>query len=172
MQSDVRAFIDLQLIDISLDVNSESEVLNYLIERRLVIDEVNRYVVVDLPETNIDTHLIEVREKFSSEEVFEAVLQKVGFTNDDLRQVLQDDERSKAYLNDRFSTANLLTEDQLRKYYQEHIDEFAEEDLILFFDEARPLIQQRLAMELRAEMISEWVASLVRQAQVVYLQFK
>lgn len=169
MQSDVRAFIDLQLIDVPLDVRSESDVLNYLIERRLVIEEVDRYVVSDLPETNTDTHFLEIRERFSSEEAFAIVLQKVGFTNDDIRQVLKDNERSKAYLNDRFSAVNLLTEDQLRKYYQENVDEFTEEDFILSFDQVKSLVQQRLAMELRAEMISEWVASLVRQAQIIYL---
>jgi len=169
MQSDVRAFIDLQLIDVPLDVRSESDVLNYLIERRLVIEEVDRYVVSDLPETNTDTHFLEIRERFSSEEAFAIVLQKVGFTNDDIRQVLKDNERSKAYLNDRFSAVNLLTEDQLRKYYQENVDEFTEEDFILSFDQVKSLVQQRLAMELHAEMISEWVASLVRQAQIIYL---
>ena len=170
MQSDVRAFIDLQLIDVPLDVHSESDVLNYLIERRLVIDEVDRYVVSDLPETNTNTRFLEIRKKFSSEEAFATVLQKVGFTNDDLRQVLKDNERSKAYLNDRFSAVNILTEDQLRKYYQENVDEFTEKDFILSFDQVKSLVQQRLAMELRAEIISEWVASLVRQAQIIYAQ--
>ena len=40
MQSDVRAFVDLELAELGTDDDSDDVILTYLIERRLVLDEV------------------------------------------------------------------------------------------------------------------------------------
>ena len=47
MHSDVRAFIDLGLADIPEGPDQEANTLTYLIERRLVLDRVDRFVVAE-----------------------------------------------------------------------------------------------------------------------------
>ena len=167
MQSDVRAFVELQLVDIDVGSDDpEAVVLNRLIERRLILEEVDRYVVADPPAATVERRLGEVRAKFSTAEAFETTLARVGFSLDDLRQVLNDNARRDAYLTDRFAAASAPTAAQLRQFYEEHADEFTTASRQLSYDEARPVVQQRVAMELRAEMISEWVADLVRRGDV------
>jgi hypothetical protein len=100
MQSDVRAFVDLRLVDIS--PQTDDTVLTYLIERRLVLDEVDRYVVANPPSTLVEQRFQQVAGGFHSETGFRAALARVGFTDEDLRQVLRDDARRSAYIENRF----------------------------------------------------------------------
>ena len=55
--SDVRAFIDLRLVDIQDGPVPEVEVLNFLIERRVVLDEVNRFVITEPTSVAVDRRL-------------------------------------------------------------------------------------------------------------------
>ncbi len=171
LQSDVRAFVDLQLLtaDIGAGAGSEDDVLTYLIERRLVIDEVERYVASDPPPAGVERRVTAVADRFPSEAAFEAALARVGFTHDDLRQVLRDDMRREAYLESRFGAVPMPTEEQLRAYYEARAGEFVEGGSSLPFVEARPLVLRRVADQRRAALVDEWVAGLVRRGQVIRL---
>ena len=167
MHSDVRAFIDLKLVDVAQDAEPEATTLTRLVERWLILDQVDRYVVADPPATIIERQLTEVRTSFSSEAAFISALEQVGYTTDDLRQVLRDNIRRDAYLEDRFMAVRLPSDDQLREYFEAHADEFTRSGRPLTFDEARPFVLQRLAAELRTGLIADWVEGLVRRAEVV-----
>ena len=167
MHSDVRAFIDLKLADVAQDAKPEATTLTRLIERWLILNQVDRYVVADPPAVIIERQLTDVRTSFSSEAAFITALEQVGYTTDDLRQVLRDNARRDAYLEDRFTAVRLPSDDQLREYFEAHEDEFTQSGRPLTFAEARPFVLQRLAEELRTGMIADWVEELVRRAVVV-----
>lgn len=137
MQSDVRAFVDLQLAGAATgsdqaDRNDQDEqVLTYLIERRLVLDEVDRYVVADPPVADLERRLAAVATRFRSEEELAAVLARVGYTIDDLRHVLRDDARRDAYVESRFGPGGAAGD------------------------------------ELRTAMVADWVAGLVARGPVM-----
>lgn len=101
MKSDVQMFLTLQLVEIPPGVDQESQVLTYLIERRLVLDQIDR--VVPQPASDlIEQQLQLMRGRFMRIEDFTEVLQQVGLTSDDLRQLLADDIRRDTYLANRF----------------------------------------------------------------------
>ena len=166
MHSDVRAFVSLGLAELDAGADPEAAMLTHLIERRLILDEVDRYVVGDPPPASVERRLAQVEARCSSPQAFAAVLDRVGFTNDDLRQVLRDSARRDAYVANRFDAVSIPTDAQLREYYDEHAAELAGEGR-RSFAEARPLVLQRLTNERRAETIADWVASLVRRGQVI-----
>ena len=120
MQSDVRAFVDLQLTAAATGPDQEDrndpdeQVLTYLIERRLVLDEVDRYVVADPPAADVERRLAAVAARFRSEEELADVLARVGYTIDDLRQVLRDDARRDAYVESRFGPGGAPADDERR----------------------------------------------------------
>ena len=145
---------------------SEDDVLTYLIERRLVLDEVDRYVGADPPPADVQRRMAALVDRFPSETAFEAALARVGYAADDLRQVLRDDMRREAYVANRFGAVPAPTEDQLRAFYDAHHAEFTEAGRQLPFDEARPFVILRIAEQRRAELVGEWVAGLVRRGQV------
>ena len=168
LQSDVRAFVDLQLPigDNGMGAGSEDYVLTYLIERRLVLDEVERYVAADPPPAGVERRLAAAAGHFPSAEAFEAALARAGYTRDDLRQVLRDDMRREAYEENRFGAGALPTEEQLRAFYDSRAGEFVEDGRSLPFGEARPLVLRRVADQRRAALVDEWVAGLVRRGQI------
>lgn len=103
MQSDVRAYQALGLVGDDT-ARSDEAVLDYLIARRLVLDEVDRYLPSTPPAELIDARLQEVASRFSSAQEFEAALARLGFTLEDLRRILRDDARRDAYIENRFGT--------------------------------------------------------------------
>ena len=102
MHSDVRAFIDLGLVDIPVGPSQEVEVLTWLIERRVVLDQVDRFVVAESDPGAVDRRLDLVRSQLPGDTELELVLARVGLTPDDLRQLVADDIRRDVYLADRF----------------------------------------------------------------------
>ena len=110
MSTDIRAFIQLGLVDIaSADrggTDAEEAVLSALIERRLVLDEVDRYVVAGPPPARIERELVAIGRRFDSPDAFAATLERIGFSEDDLRQILVDEARREAYLEERFGAAS------------------------------------------------------------------
>lgn len=169
MQSDVRAFVDLQLARPGADthLDREGEVLTYLMERRLVLDEVDRYVVADPPAGDVERRLAAVAGRFASEQELAAVLARVGYTADDLRQVLRDDARRDAYVETRFGPLSMPTEEQLRLHYEEHLDELTGDGRPPSFAAMRPLLRQRVERESRAANVGAWVAQLVGRGQIL-----
>ena len=168
MHSDVRAVVDLQLAGPGAGSapHREDEVLDYLIERRLILDEVDRYVVRDPPSADIERRLAAVAARFAEAELA-TVLARVGYTADDLRQVLRDDARRDAYVETRFGPLSSPTEEQLRLHYEEHLDELAAGGRRPSFAEVRPLVRQRVERESRAASVAAWVAQLVGRGQIL-----
>lgn len=166
LQSDVRAFVELRLAAADNGAGAEDDVLTYMIERRLVLDEVERHVASDPPPEGVERRLAAVAGRFPSAAAFEAALARVGFTRDDLRQVLRDDMLREAYVENRFGAVPAPTEEQLRAFHAGRAGEFVEGGRLLSFDEARPLVLRRIAEQRRAALVDEWVAGLVRRGQV------
>ena len=104
LASDVRAFLELGLVAVETDEPGEREraALTRLIERRLVLDEVNRYRPSPLPPESIERALANIRARFADDGTFDQLLDAVGLDLEDLRQILLDDARIEAYLANRF----------------------------------------------------------------------
>lgn len=100
--SDVRTFIDLRLVDVPGGPVQEVEVLNFLIERRVVLDEVNRFVSAEPTSVAVDRHLDLLLSRLPDGFELNLVLDRVGLTVGDLRQLLADEIRREVYLTDRF----------------------------------------------------------------------
>ena len=100
--SDVRAFIDLRLVDIQDGPVPEVEMLNFLIERRVVLDEVNRFVITEPTSVAVDRRLDLLLNQLPDGLELNLVLDRVGLTVGDLRQLLADEIRREVYLVDRF----------------------------------------------------------------------
>ncbi|MYD70968.1 MAG: hypothetical protein F4W89_09530 [Acidobacteria bacterium] len=107
LASDVRAFLDLGLfaVDASDPEARESAALSLLIDRRLALDEVERYGPVRPPAARVEENLAAVRARFTDEAAFTRLLGAVGLDQDDLRQILSDNARLEAYLADRFGAS-------------------------------------------------------------------
>lgn len=118
LASDVRAFLDLGLHEHGLwevreqdSAVREGAALNRLIERRLALDEVNRFRQALPAPASVDEYLESVRARFADDDTFAAVLAAVGLDVEDLRQILRDDIRIEAYVAERLGGRAELVED-------------------------------------------------------------
>jgi hypothetical protein len=100
--SDVRAAREFGLVE-SAGTESDREVLSGLINRALMLAEVDRYAPPDPGADAIQAALRAIRQRFESAQQFDAALARVGLDEEHLRTVLRNDLRIRAYLDQRFT---------------------------------------------------------------------
>ena len=104
-QSDVTAAIDLGLQSADAAPDPVRAVLSKLIDRELVLAEVDRYAPAEPTAEAVDREVLRVRERFRSQAELDAALARSGIDEKHLRETLRQDLRLRAYLDQRFSTA-------------------------------------------------------------------
>jgi hypothetical protein len=102
MQSDLRAARELGLVATTDATDPDRAVLSQLIDRALILDEVERYAPPEPAPDAIDRAYRAVRARFASDEVFSIALGRVGFDEKQLRAILRQNLRIRAYLDQRF----------------------------------------------------------------------
>ena len=80
-------------------------VLDKLIDRELVLAEVDRYAPAEPTAEAVDREVARVRQRFATPAEFDAALARSGIDEKHLRETLRQDLRTRAYLDQRFSNA-------------------------------------------------------------------
>jgi hypothetical protein len=105
MLTDVIAARDLQLVPVDAGPDATRAILTRLIDRELVLAEVDRYAPPEPTADAVDAEVARVRARFESTAAFETGLARSGFDEQHLRETLRQDLRIRAYLEQRFSAA-------------------------------------------------------------------
>jgi hypothetical protein len=134
-----------QALDLVPEAKDLDAAIERLVERALVLREVDRYAPAEPSAQVIDDRLAEMRRRIPAAQ-FAAALAAGGFTDARLRAWVRDDLRIASYLEQRFA---------------------AMADLSL--EQAAPELRARLSEERRASLIAEWVADLRRRTPIVEL---
>jgi hypothetical protein len=104
--TDVRAAIDLRLQPTDGAADPVRAVLTKLIDRELVLAEVDRYAPSEPTAEAVDREVQRVRARFDSQEALDAALARSGIDDKHLRETLRQDLRIRAYLDQRFTAAS------------------------------------------------------------------
>jgi len=163
MQSDVKIAVRLGLAPQSTAPDAVAVPLDALIERRLVLEEVDRYAPPEPAETDIDRRLAEVRNRAGSG--FDSILRDSGISVEQLRRQMRDDLRIDAYLVQRFGGMQ-PSEDEIQRYYRDHQPAFTRNGAVRPLDEVRDVVRAELIANQRAGMIKDWIAGLRRRATI------
>jgi hypothetical protein len=109
MLSDVRGARELGLVDAAYgqagqtgEPQDDGQILARLIDRSLILAEVDRYAPPEPTAQAVDAELGRLRNRIGSADRLAAVLARVGLDENHLRQVLREDLRIRAYLDQRF----------------------------------------------------------------------
>jgi hypothetical protein len=103
--SDVTAARDLGLQTAEGAGDPIRGVLGKLIDRELVLAEVDRYAPPEPDAEAVDREVDALRARFPSRQVFDATLEKSGIDESHVRETVRQDLRVAAYLNQRFASA-------------------------------------------------------------------
>jgi hypothetical protein len=104
--SDVTAARELQLETADNAADPIRAVLSKLIDRELVIAEVDRYAPPDPPPEAIERELAAIRARFSSKDAFEAALARSGIDDRHVRETIRQNLRVRTYIDQRFSSTD------------------------------------------------------------------
>ena len=91
-------------------------VLSKLIDRQLMLVEVDRYSPPEPTAASIDQAAAEVRARFATGEAYEAELARCGIDEQHLRETLRQDLRIRAYLEQRFPAADPRRESLIEEW--------------------------------------------------------
>lgn len=164
---DGRAAIALGLIEIPNGVDPIASATTQLVDRELVLREVQRYAPPAPEESVVTTRLEEIRKRFPSPAALAQLLQAHGFTDARLRAWVRDDLRTQAYLAQRFASASLPSDTEVSAAYTRQRAEF--EKAGQTFEQAAPIVRERLIASRRAELLDDWLSELRRRTDVVIL---
>ena len=137
LQSDVTAARRLGLVTVPAEGDQVQRVLDRLIERRLMLMEVDRYGPPEPSGADVDRAVGEIDKRIGSGERLDAILRESGFTVDQLRLYVRDDLRIRAYLEQRFGTSLIAAEEEILAYYRTHSLEFTRQGVVRPFAEIR-----------------------------------
>ena len=103
--TDVTAALDLRLQATDGAADPVRAVLSKLIDRELILSEVDRYAPPEPTAEAVDREVQRVLARFPSQEALDAALARSGIDEKHLRETLRQDLRMRAYLDQRFTAA-------------------------------------------------------------------
>jgi hypothetical protein len=103
--SDVTAARDLGLQTAEGAADPVRGILSKLIDRELILAEVDRYAPPEPTSETIDRETGRIRMRFPTAEAFVAALEQSGTDEKQLREIVRQDLRIRAYLDQRFASA-------------------------------------------------------------------
>ncbi len=105
--SDVRAALALGRVQAGTAADPNRVALTQLIDRALLLAEVNRFAPPEPSALTIDSALDSVVARFPTAEAFDAALERLGVDRAFVRELLREDLRIRAYLDQRFTAQTL-----------------------------------------------------------------
>lgn len=170
MMSDVAAAVEFGLVPQTSGSDLTRVVLSQLIDRSLMLAEVDRYAPPEPSVAAVDRELQVVRDRFASADAFESALARFGVEESSLRETLRANLRLRAYLEQRFTTVP-PSEEEVVAYYKDHVDRFTRNGVVQPIAAVREDVIQALGLDRRQAMVGEWLAGLRRRAPItdVYL---
>ena len=143
---------------------TDEAALQQLINRQLLLIEVGRFPPPDPSEAAIATEV--ARERAAAGPRLAELMASTGTDEGRLRDLARDTLRIDGYVDQRFGTAEQVTEDEAAEYYNLHPGEFQRNGVTIPFEEARPIARQRAAAERRQTQLDRWLADLRARADI------
>ena len=100
--SDTRAAVLFGFVDPPANGDRVYAAMQYLIDRALMLTEVQRYVPAEPPDTQVHVRLAAIRSRFAQPDALARALDLTGLSEAQLEEMVRDDLRIQTYIEDRF----------------------------------------------------------------------
>jgi hypothetical protein len=169
MLSDVIAARDLGLVPAPAATGDPiAPVLAKLVDRALILAEVDRYAPPEPGADAVDREVQTIRSRFATPAALAAALSKSGIDENHLRQTLREDLRIRAYEDQRF-LPQTPSEEELGQYYRDHPQAFTRQGSLVPLEATHADVVRLATDDRRRALIADWVAGLRRRAEVTML---
>lgn len=163
--TDVRAGLGLGLFEVKPGEDAQMVALDRTIERQLQLNEVARFSPPEPPAAAVAEEVAAM--KMRAGDGLNALMTSTGVDEARLQQLARETLRIRAYIAQRFGATAQATEDEARKYYEEHPAEFTRDGVRMPFEEVETPARQRASVERSRATIDQWVRDLRMRAEVV-----
>jgi hypothetical protein len=160
-QTDVEALVEFGLIE----ARSATEAAQQAIDRQLILREVARFPPAEPPEAEVDKQLALMKARVGDR--LDRVLKTTGIDEDRLRGLARETLRIRDYLQQRFGISAQVSEEEARKYFETHRDEFTRDGKALTFEEAEAEARRRASAARVQGAVEEWLKDLRARSDVV-----
>jgi len=164
--TNLRAAVALGVVDVPEGVD-ELEVVWPLVDRHLILVEVERFALPEPTAAAVGQETAVLIAHVGSR--LGAVMASTGIDEAGIRSIARDSVRIRAYLDQRFGTAEQLTEGEVARYYQIHPDEFTRDGTLMPFAQAEPLARERAGSERRVSILAQWTGDLRARGDVAVM---
>lgn len=162
--TDLRVVVGLGLVEGSSG-DDETDALERVIDRQLVLLEVARFPPPEPTDAAVADEVAVMRARAGP--ALGTLLSATGRDDDELAVLARQTLRARAYVAQRFGTAAQVRDEEVRRYYDEHVDEFVRGGARIPFDEVQDEARARAAAERLGVTIADWVADLRQRAEIV-----
>jgi len=154
-QTDVEALVEFGLIEARSPTVPAA--VQQAIDRLLILKEVTRFPSAGPPAADVEQQLAAMKARVGDR--LGQMLQITGLDEDRLRGLARDTLRIRSYLQQRFGFAQ-VGEEEARKYFEAHREEFTRNGMPLTFEEAAAEARQRAAATRVQGAVSLWLQDL------------
>jgi len=166
LQSDAVAAARFGFVELPAQGDRLQFTLDRLIERRLMLIEVDRYGPPEPLRPLLDERMQQIDQRIGSGERLDAILRETGLSVEQLRLYVRDDLRIEGYVQQRFGAAYRPSEEEILRYYRSHEAEFTRDGRLRAFEEVRDAARGSLLAERQSAAVREWMAGLRRRTEV------
>jgi hypothetical protein len=161
-QTDVEALVEFGLVEARSPTVPAA--VQQAIDRQLVLREVARFPPAEPPAAEVEKQLAAMKARVGDR--LGQMLQITGLDEDRLRGLARDTLRIRNYLQQRFGISAQVGEEEARKYFDAHRDEFTRNGMPLTFEEAAADARQRAAAARVQGAVSQWLQDLRMRSDV------
>jgi hypothetical protein len=163
--SDVRTAVRFGLLAAE-SPNDMTGPLNRLIDRLVILSEVERYAPAEPDPSAIREGVAAIRARFASDQAADAAMEAAALDDAALTQWARNDLRIAQYLRERFAGAADPREEDVESYIRRHEAELRRTGRALNDPEVQRLAREGAAAERHEAVVAEWVQGLRARAGV------
>jgi len=161
--SDVRAEIGLGLIDAKSE--DDPDAVNQVINRQLMLAEITRFPPPEPSQGAVDQEVAAMKMRAGPR--LGELMNATGLDEMRLGDLARVTLRIQAYVAQRFGTSRPVSDEDVRRYYNEHQAEFTRDGKVQPFEDVEANARQRAAAARLRDTIAQWVRDLRSRTEVV-----
>lgn len=164
--SDARAVTTLGLVEAGGSGDAVGTAVQRLIDRTLILEEVDRYAPPEPSAAAIEEGLAVVRARFASPAALDAAIAAAGIDRGAVREWVRNDLRIDAYIAQRFAGVMEPSAEEIEAYIAQHASEIDPQDAGAGDPAVQRAAKDRVVAMRREALLREWLEGLRRRAQV------
>ena len=166
--TDVKAAVGLGLVDAKSP--DDSSALSLAIDRQVMLIEVARFPPAEPSDVAINQQVEAMRKHAGA--ALPELMKSTGLDEGRLRDLARDTLRIQAYIMQRFGATANVGEDDARRYYDDHKDQFTRNGQLMPFDDVLAEARKLASAAKLQDSIAQWVRDLRMRSEVVIVRTK